>query len=188
MQAPKKARDLEEARRKAREEKAAHTVGLVWPDGHVTTHLCPPPGEGEDDGIKTGDTPVRWVNGEPSVWKPYRARGCKMLKEVCADDGIPELYEQWHAIVTAMIMRPGIPVRGNVTDVYPPTVKRLRESIAAGGMGDGQAFVIGTGITADPEVKTEKLVGQLVSAGLPAPSTEQLAAAKKTAKEVEVRA
>lgn len=188
MQAPMKARDIEEARRKARAEQAQHTVGLVWPDGHITTHLCPPPAEGEDDGLKTGDTPVRWVNGEPSVWKPYRVKGCRMLKEVCEADGLPELYEQWHAIITAQIMRPGIPVRGEVTDIYPPTVKRLRESIAAGGMGDGQAFVIGKGITADPEVKSDKLVAQLVSAGLPAPSPEQIAASKKPAKEVEARA
>ena len=60
-------------------------------------------------------------------------------------------------------------------------------TIAAGGMGDGQAFVSGQGITADPEVKSDKLVAQLVSAGLPAPSPEQIAASKKPAKEVEVR-
>lgn len=183
MQAPMKARDLAEAKANARAEIAKFTVGLVSPLGHVTTHVCRPPGEGEDDGIFTGDVPVRWTNGEPNVWKPYREKGYRMLKEVCEADGVPERYDAWHQIITTQIMKPGLPIRGNVNDVYPPTVLRLRASASAGGTGDGQAFVIGVGITNDPELAVDALVGKLMSAGVPSPSADQIKGAKSRAVE-----
>lgn len=181
MQGPMKSRDLAEAKLRRRSEQASHTVGLVSPQGNVTVHVCPPPGEGEDDGIRTGDTPVRWTNGEPAVWKPFREKGYRMLREVCEADGCPERYDEWHAVVTAQITRPGIPIRGNVEDLYPPTVLELRNSRDAGGTGDGMAFVIGAGIQRDPKLATEKVLGQLLSAGLPAPTPEQLLAVEEKA-------
>lgn len=181
MQAPMKARDLAEAKAKRRAETARHTVGLVWPDGRVTTHVCEPPGEGEDEGIRTGDTPVRWTNGEPNVWKPYRDRGCRLLKDVCEADGVPERYDAWHQVITAQITKPGIAVRGDVEDIYPPSVLKLRASAAVGGLSDGMAFVIGKGIAPDPEIKSKKLLDQLASAGLKLPSQQEIDAAAKGA-------
>lgn len=185
MQAPMKSRDLAEAKQKRRAETAAHTVGLVSPEGNVTAHVCSPPGEGEDDGIRTGDTPVRWANGEPAVWKPYREKGYRMLKEVCESDGCPEKYDEWKAVIAAQLTRPGIPIRGNVEDLYPPTVLELRGSRNAGGTGDGMAFVIGEGIKRDPKLAAEKVLGQLLSAGLPAPTDEQLLEAEAKAAKAE---
>lgn len=181
MQAPMKSRELAEAKANRRVELARNTVGLVSPEGNVTTHICSPPGEGEDDGIKTGDTPVRWVNGEPDVWKPYKLRGYRMLKEICEADGVPERYEDWHAVIEAQITRPGMPIRGDVTKLYPPTVISLRESRNAGGTGDGMAFVIGEGIKADPKLAASKLLDKLRSAGLPEPTEEQVLAAEEKA-------
>lgn len=185
MQAPMKARDIAEAKQNARAEMAKYTVGLVSPRGCVTTHVCMPPlEEGADDGILTGDVPVLWKNGEPTVWKPYREKGYRLLKEVCESDGCPEKYAAWHQVISTQILRPGLPIRGNVDDLYPPTVLRLRASAAAGGVGDGQAFVIGVGITADPEAKVDGIVQKLVSAGVPAPTVEQVKGAKSRAMEV----
>lgn len=177
MEAPKNYRDIEEAKRNRKAEQARNTVGLVWPDGRVTTHVCAPPEEG-DDGIRTGDTPVRWANGEPAVWKPYRDRGCKLLREVCEADGVPERYVAWQQVIAAQIMSPGMPIRGNVEDLYPPTVIARRSSYEVGGNADGLAFVIGQGVQPDPESATNKLVKQLVSAGLPQPTEDEINAAK----------
>lgn len=179
--APMKARDLAEHKKNLKAETARNTVGLVWADGRVTTHVCSPPGEGEDDGVKTGDTPIRWINGAPGVWKPYADRGCVLLEEMCKADKRLDIYEQWHAVITAQITRPGIPVRGDVEDLYPPSVLARRGSHRAGGLADGMAFVIGKGIAPDPKLDVDKLAGRLADAGLPAPSADEKAAAEKKA-------
>jgi hypothetical protein len=181
LQPPMTAIELDKAKKNRLEEKANHTVGVVWPDGRVTEHVCPPPGEEDEDGQRHGDVPVRWVNGEPAIWKPYRRKGLRMLKEVCELDGVPEVYEAWREVVRARITRPGMPVRGDVMQIYPPSVARLREAHRAGGLSDGLAFVIGEGITEDPEIE-ERMAKRAVELGIGDPRKDPKAKPDKAAK------
>jgi hypothetical protein len=182
MISPKTAIELEKHKKQRLEEQAEHTVGVVWPDGRVTEHLCLPPGEEDEDGQKHGDVPVRWVNGEPAIWKPYKRRGLRTIKEVCESDGVPEVYEAYREVVRARITRPGMPVRGDVMKIYPPTVARLRDAHRAGGLSDGLAFVIGEGIVEDPEVE-DRMAKRAVELGIGDPRKDPKA--KKSAKDAE---
>lgn len=183
LQPPMTATELEAAKKKRLEDKANYTVGVVWPDGRVTEHVCLPPGEEDEDGVRHGDVPVRWVNGEPAVWKPYRRKGLRMLKEVCEGDGVPELYDEWKRVVTARITRPGMPIRGDVHKLYPPSVIKLREAMVAGGLADGLAFVIGEGIKADPEIE-DRMAKRALELGIGDPRKDPKAKPdKKPAKE-----
>lgn len=166
MQAPMAAKDLEQVKKTRLEDKARNTHFCVWPDGRVTEHVLDPPEEG-DDGIKTGDSAMAWINGEPAIMKRNRKLGCRTLLSVCEADGVPEKYEELRQVVRARIL--GLPIRGNVEELYPPTVLELRKRHGAGSSTDGQAFVIGQGIGPDPKLAEEKLRAQIASAGLPAP-------------------
>lgn len=175
MQAPMSAKDLEQVKKTRLEDKARNTHFCVWPDGRVTEHVLEPPEEG-DDGNKTGDVPMAWINGEPAITKRYRKLGCRRLIDVCEDDGEQHKYEALREAVRARIL--GKPIRGDVGELYPATVHRLRELARVGGNASGEAYVIGEGLAPDPELNEEKLRSKLASAGLPPPPDKPAKPAK----------
>jgi hypothetical protein len=201
---PDQALTKEEADRLALQMRAEFTTAVVWDDGRVTEHYVPPTDELAlykqrkipADGPRRGHTPVRWINGRFQIDAAYVAR-CQLLEDVCKQDGCPERYKQWRAAKYAVIVKRQ-PIRGtgpngkvtaeDMAQLYPPSVIRLRQVHAAGGVGSGKAFVIGEGETDDPALNRDKVADLMKGAGLgdprsakdPPKATPKATQAKKT--------
>lgn len=187
--APTDALTKEEAERLALQMRAEFTTAVVWDDGRVTEHYVPPTDELAlykkrqipADGPRRGHTPVRWINGRFQIDATYVDR-CQLFEDVCKQDGCPEKYEQWRAAKFATIVKRQ-PIRGtgpngkvtaeDMEALYPPSVIRLRQLHAAGGVGSGKAFVIGEGEKDDPALNRDKIADLMKGAGLGDPRTSK---------------
>lgn len=171
--APKSAQQIREALKQQVELQGRHTEGLVSPTGDVAEIFCPPPEDGAENGPRNGDVQMAWINGAPRILKKFEDLGYRTLKDVCAADGVPERHEQWKAAIYARIVHK-VPIRGNVDELYPPTVHRLRKLYREGGTAEGKAFVIGQGITDDPvlEEKRDKMAERVAALGIGDPRVQ----------------
>lgn len=162
---PKHPEAIEESKRISEALRRAHTHGAMWPDGRITEHFCPPPEKGVI-GHQSGDTPLLWMNGRVQVVDRWARKGVRLFEDVCASDGVPELYPRWRE---AIAHRGKISIR-NYTALYPPTVHRLRRESETGHredvVFDGEQGLI----KATPDAVANRVADLVDSAGIGRPT------------------
>jgi hypothetical protein len=171
----------------------AHTYGVVWPDGRVSTHVVLPvelesPLDGDKNvGRSRGDSVLQFMMGKVRIRTKFEDKGCRFLSEVCKADGCPEKHDTWLSVIEAR--EKGYKVQAKAEDIYPPTVMRLRSESDRGIIG-GVVFVVGRGLVAATQLneeereaaKLEEVADKLESMGLGRPAKEDAEKAKKGAK------
>lgn len=168
--APKSKQQIQESIRTRKEWDILHTVGVVDPMGGITEHVCGPPEDGAENGPRSGDTPVAWINGAPRIVKKYEDLNYRLYADVAKADGQPEVHDAWKAAIAAR--ERGFPIRGDVGELYSKTIHHLRTLAGAGGATHGQAFVIGSGIGPDPEAQKNKIADRLRDLGIGDPRVD----------------
>lgn len=170
MQAPSTDPELHEYKQKLKEQQIKWTVGVVWPDGRVTEHVCPPPAKkGSPNGETEGFVVVQWIEQKPRIRAEFENKGLRMLEDVCRADGVPQLYQVWKDTVRARIE--GYRIQATSEQIYPPTVLELRKRHASGDHVSGKVFIPGKGLVDADEVdEADRLADKLESAGLGRPS------------------
>lgn len=180
--APKSKLQIQEAIRLRKEWEIENTVFVVDPWGGITEHVCGPPEDGAENGPRSGDTPVAWINGAPRIVKKYEDLGWQLYKDVAKADGELHVFEAMRSAVQARMR--GYPIRGDVGELHTTTVKHLRSLARAGGASHGQAFVIGQGIAPDPEAQKNKIADRMKDMGIGdprlGPPPEKAKGAKKS--------
>lgn len=174
MQKPLNIDEVAKNKKAAKLKRAKYTVGVVGPNGAMHSHYCPPPDDGGEEGPKTGDSVVRWVNGEPQVAKRYKEKGYILYTDLAKEDGEPEKAERWHQAMAQRIL--GTQLRGNIDGLYSKSVLERRAQSSAGSRGSGgKAFDVDSGeLVDDPEVKKRRVAGLLEeTAGLTPPEASE---------------
>lgn len=167
LTSPSHPEEIEAAKSKAKELRRQHTHGAVWPDGRVTEHFCPPPPpNGGMVGPQSGDVPLVHMNGSVQVAFRWQKRGVRLLKDICDEDGVPELYQRWR---DAILHRGKVEIR-NYTAMYPPTVHRLRRESETGHredmVFDGECGLV----KATPDAVANRVADLVDSAGIGRPT------------------
>lgn len=172
---PQHPEEIEAAQRAEKAKRLAHTHGVVWPDGRVTQHYCPPPDKGLV-GQERGDVPAIWINGSVQVTERWRKEGVRLLSDVCREDGVPELYKRWRDAIALA----GKVKISNHLELYPPTVLRLRREHASG-YQEGVVFDAATGklVPSTDATKNDRVAGLLDASGVGRPDPSD---AKKAGK------
>lgn len=170
LQAPLTDPELHEYKEKLQEQQIKYTLGVVWPDGRVTEHVCLPPAKkGAPNGEAEGFTVVQWIEKKPRIRAEFEDKGLRFLEDVCKADGVPEMYAVWKDTVRARIL--GYRIAATNDQIYPPTVLELRRRHDSGDHVSGKVFVPGKGLVDAAEVdEAEKLADKLESAGLGRPT------------------
>ncbi len=182
MQAPLDVEAIEENRKKSLELRAKHTIGVVHPNGVISEHFCPPPEKGKDEGPKTGDSMVRWINGEPQINKRMKNKGFVLYAELAERDGEPQKYEAWQKAVSSRIL--GLKLRGDIaSSLYSKSILDRRARYEAGSVeAGGLAYDVEKGeVVEDPEAARLKMADRLKEIGVGDPLAEEKAKAEAEA-------
>ncbi len=168
MSQPQDVEQIERNRKQAKIQRAKYTVGVIAPNGVIIEVHCPPPEKGKEEGNKTGDTIVRWINGGPMVTKRWKEKGYVLYSELAASDGESDRHDMWKRAIEARMQ--GLPIRGDVSSLYSKSVLERRAHAKAGSAHGGKAFNIATGaIEDDPEADKAKILSRLAEVGVPVP-------------------
>jgi len=172
--APKHEEEIEQANAREREEALRHTYGYVDAGGDVSMHVVLPPTKGPI-GMQKGDAPLLWMNGKVQVVERHAKMGGRLLSEMCAEDGVPELYARWKR---AIDLRGKVEIK-NYLSLYPPSVLARRAKTAAGASID-MVFDASTGelVKATEDKKAERVAALLDSTGAGKPTADDRKAAK----------
>lgn len=163
----KKYKTVEEAKRERVEQRKAFVVGVVDPQGIVREIVCKPSEKDEANGLRHGQVPVELIEGEVTMTVLGKRGGWRFLKDMCEQDGKPEIYERWLEVVRARL--DGVPVHvPSLEVIYPPSLLEARKNVVT--RSASTVFVAGKGMInvagLSPGAKRERIARLGASLGM----------------------
>lgn len=139
---------IEEFNRKQAQYKLANTVIMVDPQGIIRELVSGPDKDGLT-GHSMGIDVLRYHEGKVGVRAWAAKKGWTVLRDRCAADGQPEVFEHHMQVVNAR--NEGHPIEYNINDILPKSV------IAQRALGHAEVeplkFILGRGLVPAAEVE-----------------------------------